>query len=73
VVDLLLGQRAEVKMLAPLLAPRFSPDGAYVAGYAALDEIDGIRRGALLLESLDSGARMALSQPPAVWAFRWVR
>lgn len=73
VVDLLLGQRADVTTLAPLLAPRFSPDGAYVAGYAALDEIDGIRRGALLLEALDSGARMALSQPPAVWAFRWAR
>jgi hypothetical protein len=73
VVDLLLGQRAEVTTLALLLAPRFSPDGAYVAGYASLDEIDGIRRGMLLFEQLDSGARTALAQPPAVWAFRWVR
>jgi hypothetical protein len=62
-----------VTTLALLLAPRFSPDGAYVAGYASLDEIDGIRRGMLLFEQLDSGARTALAQPPAVWAFRWVR
>jgi hypothetical protein len=73
VVDLLLGQQAQVKALDPLLAPRFSPDGAYLAGYASLDDVDGIRRGALLLESLDSGSRMMLSQPPVVWSFRWVR
>lgn len=73
VVDLLLGQQAQVKTLDPLLAPRFSPNGAYLAGYASLDDVDGIRRGALLLESLDSGSRMILSQPPVVWSFRWVR
>jgi hypothetical protein len=73
VVDLLLGQQSAVKALDPLLAPRFSPDGSYLAGYASLDEIDGIRRGALVLEALDSGSRMMLSQPPVVWSFRWVR
>ncbi|PJF24665.1 MAG: hypothetical protein CUN53_16690, partial [Phototrophicales bacterium] len=73
VVDLLLGQQVQVKALDPLLAPRFSPDGSYLAGYASLEELDGIRRGALLLESLDSGSRMMLSQPPVVWSFRWVR
>ncbi len=73
VVDLLLGQQAEVTQLDPLLAPRFSPDGAYLAGYVSLDEVDGIRRGALILESLDSGSRTRLSQPPVVWSFRWVR
>jgi len=73
IVDFLLGQRADVAMLEPLIASRFSPDGAFIAGYAALTEIDGVRQGALIVASVEGGTRTILTQPDAVWSFQWAR
>jgi hypothetical protein len=73
VIDVQMGQQAEVGTLPGLIAPRFSPDGAFAAGYTSIDESEGVLRGQLVVISLDTGARFVLSQPQQVWAFRWAR
>jgi hypothetical protein len=71
IADFLLGQRADVTQIDAVIAPRFTPDGVYLAGYAALTEIDGVRQGALIIQNIETGARTILTQPEAVWAFQW--
>jgi hypothetical protein len=67
------GDQATITALPPLVAPRLSYDGAYVAGYLSLTEINGIRQGPLTIFSAETGMQGLLGTPGSVWAFQWAR
>jgi hypothetical protein len=62
----------EVASLPPLVSPRLSPDGRFVAAYESLTEVNGVREGPLLVSDLERGGLFRFVQPPAVRGFRWV-
>lgn len=72
-ISLAAGSSRPVLEIAPLTAPRLAPDGRFIAGYDGLVEMDGVQQGPLVLVDLQSGQRAVLSQPEAVWGFRWSR
>jgi len=67
------GDQATITLLPPVVAPRLSYDGGFLAGYLNLTEINGIRQGPLTIFNAGTGHQVLLSHPITVWAFQWAR
>ncbi|MCL4246744.1 MAG: hypothetical protein KJ065_01190 [Anaerolineae bacterium] len=67
------GAQATITVLPSVIAPRLSFDGAFLAGYLNLVEINGVRQGPLTIFNAGTGTQVLLSSPATVWSFQWAR
>ncbi|MCC6614615.1 MAG: PD40 domain-containing protein [Anaerolineae bacterium] len=67
------GDQATITLLPPVVAPRLSYDGGFLAGYLNLTEINGVRQGPLTIFNAGTGQQVLLGHPLTVWAFQWAR
>jgi hypothetical protein len=72
VVDLDGGAQTAIMDLGPLIAPRLSPDGRFVAGLLEVNEVGGVLLGPLVFIDVSLGGQFLLSTPERTSGFRWV-